>query len=105
MIRHTVVFKLKYPIGSPEETEFLNEAKKLSAIPGIKNFECLRQISKKNNFDYGLSTEFDTLKIYEAYNSHPDHRKFVETYWMKYVDKFIEIDYEPLEHSRSPFQL
>lgn len=96
-MRHTVVFKLKYPMGSPEETEFLNAAKKLSAIPGINNFQCLRQISKKNDYDYGLSMEFDTLKAYETYNSHPDHLKFVEANWGKYVEKFIEIDFEPLE--------
>ncbi len=94
MIRHTVVFKLKYPKGSSEEIEFLKEAKKLSGIPGVNHFECLRQLSKKNDFDYGLSMEFDSLASYEAYNSHPDHRKFVETHWMKYVDKFMEIDYE-----------
>jgi heme-degrading monooxygenase HmoA len=96
MIRHTVVFKLKYPKGSSEETEFLNAAKKLSVIPGIQNFEFLRQISKKNTFDYGLSMEFDTLAGYEAYNAHPDHQKFVEIYWMKYVDEFMEIDYKPM---------
>ena len=97
MIRHTVIFKLKYPKGSPEETEFFREAEKLAAIPGINNFECLRQISKKNDFDFGLSMEFDSLKAYEAYNHHPDHSNFVASCWSKYVDKFMEIDYEPLE--------
>jgi hypothetical protein len=47
MIRHSVIFKLKYPKNSPEELDFLNAAKKLANIPGVENFECLRQTSKK----------------------------------------------------------
>lgn len=96
MIRHTVVFKLKYLHGSPEETEFLNAAAKLSFIPGVHKFECLRQTSKKNNFDYGISMEFDTIQAYEVYNQHPDHTAFVNTYWMRDVVDFLELDYKPL---------
>ncbi len=47
MVRHTVVFKLKFARGSPEETEFLQAAAKLSALPGVLHFESLRQTSKK----------------------------------------------------------
>lgn len=97
MIRHTVVFKLKYPKGSSEENEFLTAAAKLSAIPGVQNFESLRQISMKNDFDYGLSMEFESLSTYEGYNQHPDHAEFVQAYWEKFVKKFLEIDYEPLK--------
>ena len=97
MIRHTVVFKLKYPKNSPEEQEFLNAAKKLADIPGVQNFESLRQISKKNNYDFGLSMEFATQKIYDEYSNHPDHVQFIQTYWVKYVEDFLEIDYKPLK--------
>ena len=48
------------------------------------------------DFDYGLSMEFDTLAAYERYNHHPDHTKFVQTYWVKQVEKLMEIDYEHL---------
>ncbi len=96
MIRHTVVFKLKYPAGSPDEQLFLAEAAKLSGISGVHNFETLRQVSAKNDFEYGLSMEFETLEAYQAYNHHPEHKYFVETYWMAAVEKFLEIDYEPL---------
>jgi heme-degrading monooxygenase HmoA len=96
-VRHTVVFKLKYSTGSPEEKEFLTAAKKLSSIPGVHNFESLRQTSKKNNFDFGLTMEFDTVKAYEEYSKHPDHVAFVQTYWVKAVKDFMEIDYEPLK--------
>jgi len=93
MIRHTVVFKLKFPKGSSEEREFLQVAAALALIPGVKKFESLRQISKKNDFDYGLSMEFDSEKEYDSYNHHPDHNKFVVSYWGNYVEKFLEIDY------------
>jgi hypothetical protein len=83
MIRHTVVFKLIHVKDSPGEKAFLNAIMKLSAIPGVLNFECLRQISKKNTFDFGLSMEFDSMKAYEDYNQNPDHVAFVQTYWKK----------------------
>jgi len=96
MIRHTVVFKLIHPKGSPEEKAFLDAIMKLSAIPGVQNFECFRQVSKKNNFDFGLSMDFQSAKAYEDYNQNPEHVAFVQTYWVKEVKDFMEIDYEPL---------
>ncbi len=97
MIRHTVVLKLKYPKGSPEERLFLAAAAELASLPGVHKFESLRQTGKKNDFDYGLSMEFDDMEAYHAYNVHPEHTRFVATYWAKYVEKFLEIDYEPLQ--------
>jgi len=97
MIRHTVVFKLKYPGNSPEEKDFLNAAKKLANIPGVQNFESLKQISKKNKFDFGLSMEFASQKLYDDYSNHPDHVQFVQKFWLKYVEDFLEIDYELLK--------
>lgn len=96
MIRHTVAFKLVHPKNSPEEKSFLDAISKLSAIPGIEKFELLRQISKKNNFDYGLSMEFATGIAYDNYNQHPEHVAFVRNIWIPEVIDFLEIDYEPL---------
>lgn len=97
MIRHTVVFKLKYPKGSTEEKEFLNAANKLSSISVVHNFEAFRETSKKNDFDYFFYMEFESMKAYDEYNEHPVHTEFVEKYWKKYVEKFLEIDYEPIK--------
>jgi hypothetical protein len=97
MIRHTVVFKLKHPQNSKEEIDFLNAIRKLSVIPGVQKFECLRQVSKKNDFDYGLSMEFENAGAYEGYNQHPAHVAFVDTVWINEVKDFLEIDYEPLK--------
>jgi hypothetical protein len=95
MIRHTVVFKLKHAAGSQSEFDFLQAAQKIADIPVVKNFECLRQISKKNNYDFGLSMEFTSQEDYQAYNAHPDHVHFVQTLWIPEVTDFMEIDYEP----------
>ncbi len=96
MIRHTVAFKLKYPIGSAEEKEFLAAGAKLSEIPEVLNFESLRETSPKNDFEYGFSMEFESMDAYEGYNQNAYHTKFVQTYWVNYVEKFLEIDYELL---------
>ena len=41
--------------------------------------------------------EFETVKAYDEYNQHTNHVKFVETYWAKYVEKFLELDYVPMK--------
>ena len=94
MIRHTVTFKLKHQSGSTEESEFLGAARKLSSLPSVQKFECLKEIGKKNNFDFGLSMEFEDMDAYEANNNHPDHIDFVKNTWIPQVIDFIEIDYE-----------
>jgi hypothetical protein len=95
MIRHTVIFKLKHTAGSRSELDFLQAARKLADIPTVKNFECLRQISDKNSYEFGLSMEFTSTEDYQVYNAHPDHVKFVETRWIPEVADFMEIDFEP----------
>ena len=94
MIRHTVVFKLKHAAGSQSELDFLQSARKLADIPSVKKFECLRQISKKNSYDFGLSMEFASPDDYQLYKDHPDHIHFVQTRWIPEVVDFLEIDYE-----------
>jgi len=96
MIIHTVVFRLKHEPGSPEEKKFLSAARQLASIPGVHNLQSFRQIGKKNNFDFGLSMEFNSMKEYETYNQHDDHLAFIEDFWANGVEEFLEIDYEPL---------
>ena len=96
MIRHTVVFKLKHPAGSSPETAFLQAIRKLSLIPSVKKFECYRQVSKKNIYQFGVSMDFANPHDYQIYNEHPDHVSFVENRWKPEVTDFMEIDYEPI---------
>ena len=94
-IRHTVVFTLAHPEGSPEEADFLAAAAALPAIPGVEEFELLRETSPKNEYRFGISMEFADRPAYEAYNEHPDHVRFVRERWLPEVAAFLEVDYEP----------
>ena len=96
MITHTALFRLKHAKSSAQETTFLAEADILAQIPGVLNFQKLRQISPKNDFTFSFSMEFATQRDYDFYNSHSDHVKFVREKWIPEVDAFMEIDYEKL---------
>jgi hypothetical protein len=93
MIRHTVVFRLKHVPGSDAERDFLQAACALAGIEGVRKFECLRQVSTKNAFTFGLSMEFDDVAAYAFYNDHPEHTAFVQERWIPEVEEFMEIDY------------
>lgn len=96
MIRHTVVFTLKHAHGSLQEKAFLRDAKVLAEIPGVEKFEQLRQVSPKNDYEFGFSMEFADQAAYDAYNSHPKHVKFVKERWEREVERFLEIDHVPV---------
>jgi hypothetical protein len=92
-IRHTVSFRLRHPVGSVAEREFLDAAGKLGQIPGVEAFEILAEVSPKNAFRFGISMEFADTSAYERYNAHPEHVRFVEERWSDGVEEFLEIDY------------
>jgi hypothetical protein len=93
MIRHTVAFSLKHPAGSEAEKDFLDAGRALAGIASVRNFECLRQVSTKSEYNFSFSMEFDDRAGYEAYNTHPYHREFVEKRWHAEVVDFQELDY------------
>jgi heme-degrading monooxygenase HmoA len=93
VIRHTVVFRLKHPLGSAAEADFLEAARRLARVPGVERFEVLRQVSAKNDYHFGLSMEFWDERAYRGYDAHPDHVAFVQNRWMPEVEAFMEIDY------------
>jgi hypothetical protein len=39
--------------------------------------------------------DFENQKLYDDYSNHPDHVYFIEQFWLKDVEDFLEIDYEP----------
>jgi hypothetical protein len=97
MIRHTVVFRLKHEPDSPKEKAFLADGKRiLSAIPGVANFEALRQVGHKNDYTFGFSMEFADQAAYDGYDRHLHHVTFVRDRWEREVEEFLEIDYSPL---------
>jgi hypothetical protein len=97
MIRHTVVFRLKHAAGSTDEAKFLADSRQvLAGIPGVDNFEAMRQVSPKNDYAFGFSMAFADQAAYDGYNRHPDHVAYVRDRWVPEVEAFFEIDYAPL---------
>jgi hypothetical protein len=93
MIRHTVFFKLKHAAGSTAESKFFADSKPLETLPTVKNFERLKQTSKKANFDWGFAMSFEDQAAYDEYNNHPVHVAYVKDIWIPNVEAFQEIDY------------
>ena len=92
-IRHTVAFTLAHPEGSAEERDFLAAAERLAAVPGVEAFELLAEVSPKNGYRFGISMEFADRAVYDGYNEHPDHVRFVQERWLAEVTAFLELDY------------
>jgi hypothetical protein len=98
MIRHTVVFRLRHPEGSPGEADFLATAREqLAVIPGVERFEVLRETGSQGSYRHSLSMEFADRHAYAAYNAHPRHTAFVQGRWIPEVEEFLELDFEPYE--------
>lgn len=96
-IRHMVIFCLRHEQGSQETETFLNDGHLiLTSIPQVERFEVLRQVSAKNDYDYGFSMEFADQAAYEAYNAHPAHVSFVRERWETEVSRFLEIDFRAI---------
>ena len=94
-IQHGVIFSLVHEKGSAEAETFLADGKRiLTGIPVVKNFQVFRQVSLKNDYQYGFTMVFDSAADYKTYNEHPAHVAFVEERWMKEVTNFLEIDFE-----------
>ncbi|MFD0675674.1 MULTISPECIES: Dabb family protein [unclassified Paenibacillus] len=92
-IKHMVIFNLKHEVGTREAKLFLQESQAiLAAIPQVQQFEVFRQVSGKNDYDFGFSMVFADSAAYSAYNIHPVHVDYVKNRWEKEVTRFLEID-------------
>ncbi|MNW23999.1 Stress responsive A/B Barrel Domain protein [compost metagenome] len=92
-IQHMVVFTLHSGKDTHETEAFLKiSEEELAAIPGVEQFKVFRQVSAKNEFDYGFSMVFANEEAYGAYNSHPVHVRYVQERWNSKVKSFQEID-------------
>lgn len=96
MIEHTVTFRLRHPLGSPEEAFFLAAAAELARLPGVRDFAIRRQVSPHLDHSHGITMKFATQADYDAYTAHPDHTAFVQTRWLPEVTAFQESDFIPL---------
>lgn len=94
-ILHSVIFSLKHERGSDAERQFLEDGERiLTSIPVVSNFNVYKQVSAKNDYDFGFAMEFASQADYDAYNAHPLHEQFVEDRWKTEVERFLEIDYK-----------
>jgi len=93
VIRHSVILKLKADLNSADKQAFFDAVDKLALVPDVQKFEFLKQISPKNKFEFGISMEFDNQEQYDFYSNHPEHVAFIQNFWMKNVEAFLEIDY------------
>ena len=94
-IQHGVIFNLSYPEGTAEAKKFLKDGTRiLTGIPVVKHFQAFKQVSPKNDYQYGFSMVFSSQADYTTYNEHPDHVAFVEDRWKKEVTDFLEIDFK-----------
>lgn len=91
-VRHSVVFRLAHAEGSAAQADFLAAIAALEAIAGVEEFELLREVSPKNDFQFALTMEFANQSMYEAYNADPDHADFVASRWASEVVDFLEVD-------------
>lgn len=94
-IQHMVIFNLPYPEGSEKSKKFLQDGTAiLTGIPVVQNFQAFKQVSPKNDYQYGFSMVFANREDYSTYNNHPSHVAFVQDRWVKEVTEFLEIDFE-----------
>lgn len=96
-IQHMVIFDLSHAEGSGKAKKFLQDGTTiLTGIPVVRNFQAFKQVSQKNDYQYGFSMVFTNREDYSTYNQHPHHVAFVEDRWNKEVSRFLEIDFESL---------
>ncbi len=98
-IQHTVAFRLRHPAGSPDEAAFLEAARALTTIPGVEEFQQLRQVSPKSDFTFFFSMRFAHADAYRGYNEHPVHVAFVRDRWDTEVSDFQELDFVALDNT------
>lgn len=96
-IQHTVAFRLVHPAGSAAERGFLHTARDLAGIPGVRDFQQLRQVSPKSEFTFFFTMRFADEAAYQAYNEHPVHVAFVRDRWEPEVSEFQELDFVALD--------
>jgi hypothetical protein len=96
-VLHTVIFDLKYPVGSTEANTFLTDGYDiLTKVPGVSDFQVFRQCSPKNDYQYGFYMRFKNQADFDAYTAHPDHTRFVTERWDTEVVRFQESDFQTI---------
>ena len=70
-ITRTVLFSLKYPIGSPEANKVLQYAQEnLTQIPGVADFQILKQVEQSSGYQYRMTVLLPDSASYALYKRH-----------------------------------
>lgn len=86
MLQHNVYFYLKPDVTVEQNQDFVNGLQELISISSIHHAEIGRPGATEkrevvdHSFAYSIFTWFSTLEDHEVYQSHPDHKKFIEKY-------------------------
>lgn len=93
MVRHNVYFWLDVSLSAEDKSRFEAGLQDLFSIKVIRNGSFGKPAATperpvtQNTFDYSLFLEFDSVEDHNAYQVHPDHDVFVNTFspWFKTV--------------------
>lgn len=97
MITHVVVFWLDKPYGE-NRAKLLEAAQELGNIPGCGNFRAGVAVPSPrgvvdDSFAVAISMDFTDQAAADAYQSHPDHVKFVQEAVKPMVKRFVVYDF------------
>lgn len=78
MIRHICMFKLQEENKEANIARFVENAKTITCIPTVKNYEVRVNSEKANpaNYEVALIFDFESWEDLETYRVHPDHVAF-----------------------------
>ncbi|MFO7847939.1 MAG: Dabb family protein [Balneolaceae bacterium] len=92
MLQHTVYFYLNEEVSQEEADQFEEGLKQLLEIESIHKSELgipgdteSRDVTD-HSFAYSIFTWFENLDDYKAYDEHPDHLEFIDTYSSLWAD-------------------
>lgn len=86
LLQHNVYFYLNEDVTPDEVEEFEKGLKKLLSIPDIYKSELgvpagtLERDVTDHDFAFSIFTWFTSMDAYKAYDEHPDHMVFIDTY-------------------------
>jgi len=89
-IRFFSAFRLNHEPGSEAEADFLREYVALGSLPGVENFELMREITPPewSTCEHVVMMEFADLAANEAFHAHPAVIRFVTERWDAEVAEF-----------------
>lgn len=95
MICHVVLVRLRDDLSEEATERFLEQAREvLGAIPGVRNLRAGRDIRGDSSHPCALVMEFADRDALEAYQVHPEHRRFLDEIIGPIVEDKLVLDYE-----------